>query len=131
MIGARRDIRGEPRPQTAPAAPPPGITLRATLIGAVCVALLACVNLYVTFITRVWSVGSGSLLSGAIVMLTLLVALNGLLRRWRPRWSLARGELLVVYGMMTVSVGLAMQGGIPYILTATTYPFYMASPNNE
>ena len=101
------------------------------LLGAVCVALLAFVNPYLTFITRVWSVGSGSLLSGAIVMLVLLVALNGLLLRLRPRWALTRGELLVVYGMMTVSVGLAMQGGIPYILSSTTYPFYMASPGNE
>ena len=32
--------------------------------------------------------------------------------------------------MLIVSIGLAMQGGIPYIVSATTYPFYMATPEN-
>ncbi len=107
------------------------ITFRAVAVGLACVALLAFVNPYVTFIWRVWSVGSGSLLSGAVAMLFLLVAANGLLARWRPGLALTRAELLVVYGMMIVTAGLAMQGGIPYILSSTTYPHYMASEGND
>jgi len=107
------------------------ITLRAVLLGALGVALLAGVNPYTTFVLRVWSVGSGSLLSGAVVVLFLLVLVNGVLLRLRPSCAFTRGELLVAYGMMIVSVGLAMQGGLLYIVGATTYPFYMAGPENE
>jgi len=107
------------------------ISPRAVLLGALGVALLAAVNPYTTFVLRVWSVGSGSLLSGAVVVLFLLVLVNAALLRFWPSLVLSRGELLVAYGMMIVSVGLAMQGGLLYIVGATTYPFYMASPENQ
>jgi len=107
------------------------VSPRAILLGAVGVAVLAAANPYLTFVTRVWSVGSGSLLGGAIVVLFLLVLLNGALVRLWPERAFTRGELLAAYGMMIVSVGLAMQGGIPYMVGATTYPFYMASPEND
>jgi hypothetical protein len=105
--------------------------LRAVLLGAAGVAVLAAANPYLTFVTRVWSVGSGSLLSGAVVVLFLLVLLNGALVRLSPGRAFTRSELLAAYGMMIISVGLAMQGGIPYLVGATTYPFYMASPEND
>jgi hypothetical protein len=121
-----RTIAAEPQEKAANP-----ITPRAVLVGALGVALLAAVNPYTTFVLRVWSVGSGSLLSGAVVVLFLLVLLNGALLRLRPSLAFTRGELLVAYGMMIVSVGLAMQGGLLYIVSATTYPFYMASPEND
>jgi len=107
------------------------IGLRPVLLGALCVAALAAANPYLTFVYRVWSVGSGSLLSGALVMLLLVLLLNGALLRFSSRHAFTRGQLLVVYGMIIVSVGLAMQGGLLYMVGATTYPFYMASPENE
>jgi len=107
------------------------ITPRAVLLGALSVAFLALINPYLAFVTRIWTVGSSSLLGSPLVVLFAFVLLNGLLVRIWPRRSLTRGELLVVYGMMIVSVGLAMQGGIPYIVSATTYPFYMARPENH
>ncbi len=102
----------------------------AVLLGALCVAVLAAANPYSTFVYRVWSVGSGSLLSGAVVMLLLILLLNGFLLRLSPRKAFSRGQLLAVYGMMIVSIGLAMQGGLLYMVSGTTYPFYMASPEN-
>ncbi len=106
------------------------VSPRAVLLGALGVALLAAINPYTTFVLRVWSVGSGSLLSGAAVVLFVLVVVNGALLRFSPARAFTGGELLAAYGMMIVSVGLAMQGGLLYIVGATTYPFYMASPEN-
>jgi hypothetical protein len=106
------------------------ITPRAVLLGALSVATLALINPYLAFISRTWSVGSGSLLSSPLVVLFVFVLLNGLLARYWPGRTFTRAELLVVYGMMTVSVGLAMQGGLPYLVCATTFPFYMARPEN-
>ncbi len=107
------------------------ITPRSILLGAIMVALLAIINPYLAFISRTWTVGSGSLLGSAVVVLFFLVLLNGAILRFAPSRAFGRGELLVVYGMLIVSVGLAMQGGLPYIVSATTYPFYMASPENN
>jgi len=106
------------------------ISARAVLLGALGVALLGLINPYLAFVTRTWSVGSGSLLSSPVVVIFLLVLVNGALLKVWPGKALTRGELIVVYGMLIVSVGLAMQGGIPYVLPATTYPLYMATPEN-
>jgi len=107
------------------------ITPRAVLLGALSVALLASINPYLAFVSRTWTVGSGSLMGSPVVVLFLLVLLNGLLIRLWPGRAFTRGELLVVYGMLIVSIGLVMQGGMPYIVSATTFPFYMASPSND
>jgi hypothetical protein len=100
------------------------------LLGAAAVAALALINPYLAFVARTWDVGSGSLLQSPVVILFFLVALNGLAIRLWPGRAFSRGELLVVYGMLIVSIGLAMQGGLPYIVSATVYPFYMATPEN-
>jgi len=107
------------------------ITPRAVLAGTLSVAFLAIINPWLAFISRTWTVGSGSLMGSPLVVLFLFVLGNGLLVRFVPRRAFTRGELLVVYGMLIVSIGLAMQGGIPYIVSATTYPFYMATPENN
>ncbi len=107
------------------------ITPRAVLLGALSVALLASINPYLAFVSRTWSVGSGSLLSSPVVVLFVLVLLNGALLRFWPGRAFTRGELLVAYGMLIISVGLAMQGGLPYLVSATTFPFYMARPENN
>ena len=106
------------------------ITPRAVLLGVMAVAFLAIVNPYLAFVSRTWSVGSGGLLGSTLVVLFGLVLFNGLLLRLAPRLAFSRGELLVVYGMLIISVGLIMQGGLPYIVASTVYPFHMATPEN-
>ncbi len=106
------------------------VTVRALVLGAVSVAALGAINPYLAFVSQTWAVGSGSLLNSPVLVLFVLVCANGALMRWWPGRAFSRAELLVVYGMLTVSVGLAMQGGMPYIVSAITYPFYMATPEN-
>jgi hypothetical protein len=115
------------RPEKAAAAP---VTPRAVLLGAVLVALLGAINPYLAIVLGVWGVGWGSLLSSTVCVLFLLVAANTLVARLLPRRALSRGELLVIYGMLIVSVGMATQGGIPYLVSITPFTFYMATPEN-
>jgi hypothetical protein len=123
----QRAFRDVPETEEKAAFP---VTPRAVLVGAAMVGLLAAINPYLAFVSRTWSVGSGSLLNSPVFILFLLVVLNTLLVRIGPGRAFTRGELLTVYGMLIVSIGLAMQGGLPYIVSATTYPFYMATPSN-
>ena len=119
--------RVEPHVEEKPVVP---VTPRAVLTGAIAVATLGLINPYLAFVSRTWDVGSGSLMNSPVFVLFLLVLLNTALVRVWPGRSFTRGELLVVYGMMIVSVGLAMQGGLPYVVSMTAYPFYMATPEN-
>jgi len=111
-----------------PASP---ITARAVIVGGACVAALALINPQTAFVSRTWHTGVGSLLQSAVFALFLLVAINGWLARHARRLAFSRGELLVIYGMLIVSVGFTVWGGMPFLVSTTAYPFYFATPGND
>jgi hypothetical protein len=72
-----------------------------------------------------------SLFFNVIFSLTMLIAVNALLKRWRPAWAFSQAELLVVYTLL--SLGSAMVGHDAYqVLIATlTHPFWFATEGNK
>ncbi|MFB3880563.1 MAG: DUF6785 family protein [Armatimonadota bacterium] len=105
------------------------ISARAVIIGALWAIVFSIVNPYCQFYLRSWwIVGVGSLLAGPVMALFLMVCVNGLLAARRPRWALNRTELLVIYAMGLASLGFLGHGGLPYMVSYITYPFYMATP---
>ena len=106
------------------------ITFRSILIGALGMALIALVHPYLAYVRGTWEIGFGSLLSGVVLLLFLLVAANGLLARLTPGRELTRTELLVAYAMMIIAGHLIHCGGLPFMVGATTYPIYRATPSN-
>ncbi len=68
---------------------------------------------------------------GAFGGLVLVLAVNLLLRRWLPRLALARGEVLVVYVMMTTATVIASSGGIHFLVPVILAPFHFATPENH
>jgi len=112
-------------------APANRITIRCLLIGALSVAALSVINPWAYWALDAWNVGSGQLMNGPVLVLFLLVVLNTLLIRVWPGQAFSRTELLVIYGMLIVSLGLLQQGGLPYLVALTTYPYYAASPENQ
>ncbi len=107
------------------------VSPRAVLVGVLAVAFFAAANPYGSYIRGTWSVGWGSLVSSAIVLLFVLVSLNGIIARVRPKLAFTHGELLVVYGMVIVCIEFVGGGGMPYLLGSTTYPIYFATPSND
>src|SRR5438128_3988042 len=51
-------------------------------------------------------VTSISLFANVVFILLLFIALNALLQRWAPRLALRRGELLLIYVMLSISSGI-------------------------
>ena len=49
-----------------------------------------------------------SLIFNVVASLLLLAALNALLGRVKPRWALSHGEMLVIYGMLSVAGLISM-----------------------
>lgn len=68
---------------------------------------------------------------GAFGGLLAVMAVNRLLRWIRPAWALGRGEILVVYVMMTTGTVVASSGGIHFLVPAILAPFYFATPENH
>jgi hypothetical protein len=108
------------------------ITARSLIVGAVSIALLSLVNPYLQFMLKSWWIaGVGSLLTGPILTLFLLLAVNSLLTWLWPGRAFRRTELLVVYGMGMVSLGFLGHGGLAYMVSHIAYPSYMATPAND
>jgi hypothetical protein len=124
-----RAVPPEVRPRVRAA--PGGVTVRALLIGVILITLLSLANPYLYWVINTWNVGSGQLMPSGVLVLFLLVALNTLLVRLWPGRAFSRAELLVIYGMLIVSLGLLQQGGLPYLVAIITYPFYAATPENQ
>src|SRR5579859_1193941 len=84
------------------------VTLRAVLLAMLIMPLNA---LWVVEIEVVRYSGHPSTISlffNVVFILTVLLALNGLVKRFRPRWALQPGELLTVYIML--GIGTALTG---------------------
>ena len=61
----------------------------------------------------------------------LIVFLNQLLRRHRPRTALNRGELLVVLAMGLVGAAVPAYGLTSFFLGMISVPYYRATPENQ
>ncbi len=68
---------------------------------------------------------------GAFGGLMLIMALNAVIRWLTPKLALGRGEVLVIYVMMTTGTVLASSGGIHFLVPAILAPFYFATPENH
>src|SRR5215212_6473762 len=129
-----------PASTTAPAQPGPNLSgqgtatplrPRALWIGVVLVGLLGMSQPYIELVLHSFYGGLGSLPAAPVVVLLLLLSAGQLLaKRFRHGLALSRSELLLIYTMLLVVAQLPHGGGLPYILSATVYPFYSATPGN-
>jgi hypothetical protein len=76
-------------------------------------------------------VTSISLFANVILILLLFVSVNALLQRWWPRLALRRGELLLLYVMLSISSGICGMDMIQVLMQIIAFPFYFATPGNH
>ncbi len=60
----------------------------------------------------------------AVFSLLLLAALNPLLERFKPRWALKRGEILVVYAVLVLTVAMSGRRMVRCLLAFLVAPQY-------
>jgi len=74
-----------------------------------------------------------SLIGSAVGALAILTAVNMALKRWRPQWTLSRGEVIAVYMALVIGVGMTASvwdwGGS--VATVITWPIWNAGPENQ
>jgi hypothetical protein len=113
--------------------PPPrfaGITLRAFLIGTLLIPL----NCYWVEFTEVVTEGTDlaamSLIIGAVFSLFVLLCVNGLLKRIAPRWMFSQVELMFIYIMQTVSIGISGIGMMQFLVPTLGNAYYYENGSN-
>ena len=105
---------------------------RGVVIGTVLLPINALWVLYMEHIAAHGPIPSTiSLFFNVVFILFFLALANALLRRLRPLWALTRGELIVVYVMLTTSTSLAGLDGMQVLLPVMTHGFWFATPENH
>ena len=120
--------------ETVPETPPPrssGLTGRALALGALLVPVLCFWNVYSDVVAQSTEPAVLSLSIGIIFVLLVLLAGNALLRRLRPRLALTSAELLTVYVMQAVSIGISGVGMTQFLCVGLGNVFHYADLQNR
>jgi len=110
----------------------PGVSSRALLLGAFLSALLALLVPYTDIYMKASELSGCHFGVGPISLFLFLTALlNPALKAISSRLSLSPSELLIIFCMMLVAVGIPSYGLTAQLLPAITAPFYYADETNE
>ena len=123
-----------PLPDTTPAATLrpryAGITLRAFLIGTLLIPLNCYWVEYTEIVAQGTDLAAMSLIIGAVFSLFVLICVNGLIRKVAPRFVFSQAELMFIYIMQTVSIGVCGIGMMQFLITSLGNAFYYADGSN-
>jgi hypothetical protein len=115
----------------AEAGPIRGITLRAVLIGLLLIPVVCIWNEYTEIVAEGTDLVAMSLIIAVVILLFLLVMGNLALKRWWPRAAFSQAELMTIYTMLTVSVGISGIGVGQFLIVTLGNFFYYATPENK
>ncbi len=133
----RRDTATDDASSSVAAAPSPGrartagITPRAFILGTLLIPLMCYWVEYTEIVAQGTDLAAMSLIIGAVFSLFVLVCLNGIIARVAPRWKFSQAELLFVYIMQTVSIGISGIGMMQFLVPALGNAFYYKTAAND
>ncbi|MDH4179446.1 MAG: hypothetical protein OEV33_02970 [Armatimonadota bacterium] len=105
---------------------------RGFLVGTILLPLNALWVLYMEHIAAHGPIPSTiSLFFNVVFVLFFLALGNALIHKLRPTWALNRGELIIVYVMLTTGTALAGLDGMQVLIPVMTHPFWFANPENR
>jgi len=109
----------------------PGVTWRSVLIGLV---LIPPNCIWVAQVEIVHYSGHPtclSIFSNAVFSLFLVILLNLILLRVRPRWALTQGELLVTYILVALGSTVAAHDMLQMLVPTIPHAYWLATPENK
>lgn len=83
------------------------------------------------FSTQTYSPTTVSLMYPAVLNLILLVVLNLALKRWLSKIAFSQGELLTIYTMISLAIGIAGTDFVQVLAPILGHAFWGATPENE
>ncbi|MCC7493065.1 MAG: hypothetical protein IT204_11975 [Fimbriimonadaceae bacterium] len=107
------------------------VTVRAVLLGLLATTVLCALTPYNDYkIAATYVAGNHLPLGSFLVLSTLVLGVNVLLRRRWPRWALQPGELLTVWAMTAASSGLPSSALFRYLPPHIIAGWRYATPEN-
>ena len=103
--GAGESARGRTAAPGPPERTPRAITFRAVLLGFLLVPANTFWIVYTELIRYAAHPTTTSLFFNVVFCISVLVALNALLKRYAPRFAFHQGELLVIYTILSLGYG--------------------------
>jgi hypothetical protein len=108
-----------------------GLTLRSMLVGILVVVTVSVAAPYSYSVLRSSKLASDYLPPGVIIPFIIIVILNALLKRIKPRWALRPAELIISLIMGLVASTICTLGLTSYLVAIIAAPYYFASPENR
>ena len=108
-----------------------GITPRAFVIGTLLIPLMCYWVEYTEIVAQGTDLAAMSLIIGAVFALFALICLNGLIARVAPRWVFSQAELMFIYIMQTVSIGISGIGMMQFLAPTLGNAYYYANDAND
>jgi len=108
----------------------PSVAWRAIALGA----LLVPANVWFVIHGLFWGQSrptTVSLIFNVITTLLVVAMANNVVRRLQPRWALSHGELLVIYGMLSVASATAGLDQIQTMMEVVAHPIWGATVENK
>lgn len=120
-----------PGAEVAELPPPARLTPRALILGGLLISVLCFWNIYSDVVAQSTELAVLSLSIGIIFVLLVLLLVNAMLRRIRPSLALTASELLTVYVMQTVSLGISGVGMTQFLCMGLGNVFHYADLQNR
>ena len=108
-----------------------GITLRAFLLGTLLIPLMCYWVDYTEIVAQGTDLAAMSLIIGAVFGLFVLICINGLLSKIAPRWVFSQAELMFIYIMQTVSIGISGIGMMQFLIPTLGNPYNFKNAANN
>jgi Family of unknown function (DUF6785)/Domain of unknown function (DUF6784) len=132
---AGRVAVGEPPRGFSRATPLPacttGVSVRALLIGALLIPVVCIFNEYTEIVAEGTDMVAMSLIIAVVILLFLLVMINLGLKKWAPRFAFSQAELMYIYVMLTVSVGISGIGMTQFLVPQLGNLYHFANETNK
>ena len=108
-----------------------GITPRALIIGILLIPILCLWTEYTEIVAQATDIAAMSLIIAVVFVLFMLLLVNFGLKKYLPRWAFTQAELMYIYIMQTVSIGISGIGMMQFLNTFTGNIFYYGTPENK
>ncbi|MGB9587690.1 MAG: DUF6785 family protein, partial [Armatimonadota bacterium] len=107
-----------------------GVTPRSLIIGFIVIVPGVFWGVYGDVVSQT-DLTSMSLMMPPVLILTLLLLINSIIKRYKPSLALSRSELITIYVMLTVSVIMSGMGMIQFLCTALGAVPHFKTPENQ
>lgn len=108
-----------------------GVTPRALIIGALLIPVMCLWNEYTEIVAQATDLAAMSLIIAVVFALFVLIMINLALKRFAPKWAFTQAELMYIYIMQTVSIGISGIGMMQFLATFCGNVFYYGTPENK